>query len=202
MKIWKKNNHNTFFSILKLLFWSVFLTLLEIRQFFFVPIAVGTCLQYSRYNGIAVALACAQSLQLCPALCTPWTVAHQAPLAIGFSWQEYWSGLPCPPPGDLLNSRIEPRSSVSSSLQANSLPLSHQGNLMTLASDQFKAVDQSCPTLCDPMDCSTPCSPVHRQLPELVQTHVHWVGDAIQPSHPLLSPSPPAFSLSQHQRFF
>ena len=71
MKIWKENNHNTFFSILKLLFWSVFLTLLEIRQFFFVPIAVGTCLQYSRYNGIAVALACAQSLQLCPALCNP-----------------------------------------------------------------------------------------------------------------------------------
>ena len=56
--------------------------------------------------------------------------------------------------------------------------------------------------LCDPMDCSTPGFPVHHQLSELAQTHVHWVGDAIQPSHPLSSPSPPAFSLSQHQGLF
>ena len=55
--------------------------------------------------------------------------------------------------------------------------------------------------LCDPMDCSTPGFPVHQQLPELAQTHVHQVGDAIQPSHPLSSPSLPAFSLSQHQFF-
>ena len=55
---------------------------------------------------------------------------------------------------------------------------------------------QPCPTLCDPMDCSTPGFPVHHQLPELAQTHVHGVGDAIQPSHPLSSPSPPAFNLS------
>ena len=54
------------------------------------------------------------------------------------------------------------------------------------------------PTLCDPMDCSTPGLPVHHQLPEFTQTHVHRVGDAIQPSHPLLSPSPPAFNLFQH----
>ena len=60
-------------------------------------------------------------------------------------------------------------------------------------------VTQSCPTLCDPMDCSTPGFPIHHQLPELAQTHVHRVGDAIQPSYPLLSPSPPAFNLSQHQ---
>ena len=52
---------------------------------------------------------------------------------------------------------------------------------------------------CDPMDCSTPGLPVHHQLPEFIQTHVHWVSDAIQPSHPLSSPSPPAFNLSQHQ---
>ena len=58
---------------------------------------------------------------------------------------------------------------------------------------------QSYLTLCDPMNCSTPGLPVHHQLPELTQTHVHRVGDAIQPSHPLLSPSPPAFNLSQHQ---
>ena len=56
--------------------------------------------------------------------------------------------------------------------------------------------------LCDPMDCSTPGLPVHHQLPELTQTHVHWVGDAIQLSHPLLSPSPSAFNLSQHHSLF
>ena len=66
-------------------------------------------------------------------------------------------------------------------------------------SSQFSSVAQSCPTLCDPMNRSTPGLPVHHQLPEFSQTHVHWVGDAIQPSHPLSSPSPPAFNLSQHQ---
>ena len=64
---------------------------------------------------------------------------------------------------------------------------------------QFSSVAQSHLTLCDPRDCSTPGFPVHYQLPELAQTHVHWVGDTIQPSHPLSFPSPPAFNLSQHQ---
>ena len=67
---------------------------------------------------------------------------------------------------------------------------------------QFSSVAQLCPTLCDPMDCSTPGLPVHHQLPESTQTHVYWVGDAIQPSHPLLSPSPLALNLSQHQGLF
>ena len=67
---------------------------------------------------------------------------------------------------------------------------------------QFSSVAQSCPTLCDPVDCSTPGLPVHHQLLELTQTHFHWVGDAIQPSHPLSSPSPPALYLSQHQGLF
>ena len=67
---------------------------------------------------------------------------------------------------------------------------------------QFSSVTQSCLTLCDPMDCSTPGFPVHHQLLLFTQTHVHWVGDAIQPSHPLSSPSPPALSLSQHQGLF
>ena len=67
---------------------------------------------------------------------------------------------------------------------------------------QFSSVAQSCPILCSPMDSSTPCFPVHHQPPELAQTHVHQVGDAIQLSHPLLSPSPPAFNLSQHQGLF
>ena len=64
------------------------------------------------------------------------------------------------------------------------------------------SVAQLCPTLCDRMDCSTPSFPVHHQLPELTQTHIHRVGDANQPSHPLPSPSPPAFNLSQHQGLF
>ena len=70
------------------------------------------------------------------------------------------------------------------------------------SSVQFSSVTQSCLTLEDPMDCSMPGFPAHHQLPELVQTHVHWAGDAIQPSHPLSSSSPPAFNLSQHQGLF
>ena len=67
---------------------------------------------------------------------------------------------------------------------------------------QFSSDAQSCPTLWDPMNCSTPGLPVHHQLPEFTQTHVHRVGDAIQPSHPLSSPSPPAPNPSQHQSLF
>ena len=67
---------------------------------------------------------------------------------------------------------------------------------------QFSSVAQSCPALCDPIDCSTPGFPVHHQLLKFTQTHVHRVGDAIQPSHPLLSLSPPAFNLSHHQGLF
>ena len=68
--------------------------------------------------------------------------------------------------------------------------------------DEFISLAQSCTTLCDPMDCSTPGLPIHHQLLELAQIHVHWVGNAILPSHPLLSPSPPAFTLSKHQGLF
>ena len=67
---------------------------------------------------------------------------------------------------------------------------------------QFSSVTQSCPTLCDPINCRTPGLPVHHQLLEFTQTQVHRVGDAIQPSHPLLSPSPPAPNPSQHQGLF
>ena len=67
---------------------------------------------------------------------------------------------------------------------------------------QFSSVTQSCPTLCKPMDCSSPGLPVHHQLPQFTQTHVHWVGDATQPSHLLSSPSPPALNLPQHQGLF
>ena len=68
--------------------------------------------------------------------------------------------------------------------------------------NQFSSVAQSCPTLCDPTNRSTPGLPVHHQLPEFTQTHVHQVSDAIQPSHPLSSPSPPAPNPSQHQSLF
>ena len=73
---------------------------------------------------------------------------------------------------------------------------------MYISSVQFSSVAQSCPTLCDPMNCSMPGLPVHHQLPEFTQTNVHRLGDAIQLAHPLSSPSPPAPNPSQHQSLF
>ena len=70
------------------------------------------------------------------------------------------------------------------------------------SSVQFSSVAQLCPTLCDPMNHSTPGLPVHHKLPEFTQTHVHWVSDVVQPSHPLSSPSPSAPNPSQHQGLF
>ena len=131
---------------------------------------------------------------------TPWTVAHQAPLSMGFSRQEYCSGLPCPPPGHLPDPAIGPTSLTSPALTGRFFNTS-----TTTKSDishQFSSVAQSCPSLCNPMNRSTPGLPVHHQLPESTQTHVHRVGDAIQPFHPLSSPSPPAPNLSQHQGLF
>ena len=92
-----------------------------------------------------------------------------------FSRPAYWSGEPFPSPGDVSNPGIELRSPA---LQADSL--------LTELSVQFSSVSQSCPTLCNPHR-STPGLPVHHQLPEFTQTHVHRVGDAIQPSHPVVS---------------
>ena len=132
----------------------------------------------------------------------PWTVAHQAPLSIGFSRQEYWSGLPCPFPGDLPNPGTEPECPASPALPVDSLWLSHWRSPVMA---QFSSVHFSCSvasTLCDPMNRSTPGLPVHHQLPEFTQTHVHQVSDAIQPSHSLSSPSPPAPNPSQHQSLF
>ena len=125
--------------------------------------------------------------------------------------------LPCPPPGDLSNPRIRPRSPT---LQADSLPAELPGKpierlINTVISGfpikktrssmvhlQFSLVAQSCLTLCDPMNRSMPGLPAHHQLPEFTQTHVHRVSDAIQPSHPLSSPSPLAPNPSQHQSLF
>ena len=86
-------------------------------------------------------------------------------------------------------------------IQSRDLSAGLQGK-RSLASLQFGSVTQSCLTLCDPMNHSTPGLPVHHKLPEFTQTHVHRVGDAIQPSHPLSSPSPPAPNPSQHQGLF
>ena len=121
---------------------------------------------------------------------------------MGSPRQEYWSEFPCPPTGDLSNQGIEP---MSPALAGSSLLLCHLRSLYSVRKQctvQFSSVAQLCLTLCDPMDCSTPGFPVHHQLLELAQTHVHEVGDAIQPSHPVLSPFPPAFNLSQHQGLF
>ena len=84
-------------------------------------------------------------------------------------------------------------------------PQKEKGNIQ-MAQRHMKycccSVVKSCPTLCDPMNCSMPGFPVLHHLPDLAQTHLHWVGDAIQEPHPLSSPSPPTFNLSQHQGLF
>ena len=175
---------------------------------------------------------------------TPWTVAHQAPLSMEFSWQEYQSGLPFPSPGVFLTQRLNLHLLHLLNWQVNSLPLCCMGSLyvilyiiythtyiyiyiyklyiymyinwsfyyysdlinprwdlifcifnkfpnevypfhlqstpwVSITSVQFSSVAQSCPTLCDPMNCSTPGLPVHYQLPESTQTHADPVGDAI-----------------------
>ena len=101
------------------------------------------------------------------------------------------------------------KSSLGSKFPAGGVPtlsLQPQGHQnaddCTLHTVQFSSVAQSCPTPCDPMNRSTPGLPVHHQLPEFTQTHVHRVGDAIQPSHPLSSPSTPAPNPSQHHSLF
>ena len=100
--------------------------------------------------------------------------------------------LSCPSPPTLINTNL---SSISVGLLFLLL-------LLHSHSSVFSSVAQSCLTFCHPMDCSTPGFHVHHQLPELIQTHIHWVGDAIQPSCLLLSPYPPAFNHYQHQGLF
>ena len=146
-------------------------------------------------------MVCAKSLKSCPNYRL--YVAQQAPLSMGFSRQEYWSGLPFPPPGDLPAPGIKTETAppVAPVLMADSLLLSQQGNPM-VPSVQFSSVAQSCPTLCNPVNHSMPGRPVHHQLPDFTQTHVHRVGDTIQQSHLLSSPSTPAPNPSQHQGLF
>ena len=118
-----------------------------------------------------------------------------------FFWQEYWSRLPFPLQG---SSRPKDQTCISC--------ISSTGRWIIYCYDTWEAIMNSCLfigqslshvwLLCDPMDCSTPGFSVHHQLLELAQTHFHWVGGAIQPSHPLSSSSPSAFNLSQHQSLF
>ena len=126
----------------------------------------------------------------------PWTVARQAPRSMEFSSPESWSGEPFLLPGKLPNPGITPMCLCPLNWQEDSLPLA------PLSSVQLSSVAQSCPNLCDPMNRSTPGLPVHHQLPEFTQIHIHQVRDAIQPSHPLSSPSPPAPNPSQYQDLF
>ena len=112
---------------------------------------------------------------------TPWIAARQASQSI-------------------TNSRSSLRLTSIESVSTTSFFLSNFGKYKI--SVQFSSVAQSCSTLCDPMNHSTPGLPVHHQLQEFTQTHVHWVHDAIQPSHPRSSPSPPAPNPSQHQSLF
>ena len=155
-----------------------------------------TCIWWNIYisnymhNGVYLSYQFSSVTQLCPTLCDPMD-CHQDSLSMG-----------------ILQTRIfpthgsNPRYLYLLHWQTGSLPLVPPGKPPYLPSVQFSSVAQSCPTLCDSMDCSTPGLPVHHWLLESTQSHVHWVDDAIQPFHPLSSPSPPAFNLSQHQGLF
>ena len=118
-----------------------------------------------------------------------------APLSMRFSKQEHWSGLPCPPPGDLPDPEIEPESLSSRALTGGSLPLAPSEK-----PSQFSRLVMS--DSLQPHGLQHPRLPCPSQLLELAQTHVHRVGDAFQPTHPLSSLSPPTFKLSQHQGLF
>ena len=126
------------------------------------------------------------------------------------SWRTPWTGKP----GGLRSIVSQSQTQLSmhtSEMYLKSVPggndsswelIAFRGYFSFCVSVQFSSVAQSCPTLCNPMNCSMPGLPVHHQLPEFTQTHVHRVGDAIQPSHPLSSPSPPAPKPSQNQSLF
>ena len=114
-------------------------------------------------------LNCFSHIQL---FATPWTAAHQTPLSMGLSRQEYWSGLPCPPPGDLPDSGIKPMCLASPALAGGFFTTSTTQEALYCSSVQFSSVAQSCTTLCNPMDCSPSGSSVHG----IVQARIlEWV---------------------------
>ena len=104
--------------------------------------------------------------------------------------------------GDLMNNNVTIFNSIVLCIVGLWYPQIQHQLIESADADQIRSVAQSCPTLCDPMNRSTPGLPVHNQLPEFTQTHVHQVSDAIQPSHPLSSPSLPAPNPSQQQSLF
>ena len=150
------------------------------------------------------------SPQLCLTFVTPWIVALQAPLSVGIPQAKILEWLTIP----FSRGSFPPRDQTQVSCTAgrfftiwatwNKLIMTclYYYGIIQSSSVQFTSVAQSCPTPWDPVNCSTPGLPVHHQLPELIQTHVHWVSEAIQPDHPLSSPSPPAPNPSQHQSLF
>ena len=166
-----------------------------------------------------LAAAAAKSLQSCPTLCDPIDGSPPGSSVHRFSKQEYWSGLPFPSPKknsmlslmlcshnlEILNN-FEQRTSHLGTRCPSNYVASPEHITWSLDAEFFvsffcccSSVAQSCLTLCNPVDCSMPGFSVLHYLLKFAQTYVHWVGDAIQPSHSLWSPSPPAFSLSQHQ---
>ena len=134
------------------------------------------------------------SLQLYPMKCYPPGFGVH-----GIFRQEYWCGFPFPYSRGSSWPRDWPASLASPELASIVFT---NCTLWEYTSVRFSSVTQLCPTLCEPMDYSTAGLPVHHQLSEFTQIHVHWFGDVIQPSHPLSSLSPPALNLTQQQGFF
>ena len=140
-------------------------------------------------------MCCAKSLQSCLTLSDPMNCSPPGSSVHGIR-EEYWNGLLFPTPGNLPDPGIELSLLSLLHWQAGSLPPAPPGKPSSV---QFS---RSVMSNCDSVDCSMSGFPVDQQLLELAQTHVHQVSDAIQLSHPLSSPSPPAFNLSQHQGLF
>ena len=144
----------------------------------------------------------AKSLSRVRLLATPWTTAYQSPPSMGFSRQEYWSGVPLPSPLTMLTVYLFFQKIFIKKIPCTKAKIPLLNSVLEEWYTQFSSVTQSCPTLCDPMNRSMPGLPVHHHFPEFTQTHVHRISDAIQPPHPLSSPSPPAPNSSQHQSLF
>ena len=143
----------------------------------------------------------AQSFSCVWLFATSWTVTHQSPLSMRFSRQEYWSGFPCSPSGHLLDRGIEPMSLIVSAFAGRFFITEPLGKPFREISVQFSSVTQSCPTLCDPINHSTPGLPVHHQLQEFTQTYLcpssRWCHPAISSSVVPFSSCPQSLPASE-----
>ena len=148
---------------------------------------------------LLIVLCCAKSLSRVWLFVIPWAVAHQAPLSMGIFQASILGSVAIPSSREFLTLRYQTQvSCISGRFFTNWVTREATHSFI-----QFSSVESlSRVRLCDTMDCSTAGFRVHHQLPEFTQTNIHWVIDAIQPSHPLSSPSPPAFNLSQNQGLF